>query len=523
MTLAADFYLSFQNIWQSCLPRIVIFRASLIVILSILLDISAVISTAFIIQQMQNFYEGNGIDFSLLLGQVFIVIGSITFRLFCSYYLLKQAMESGNKLTSKIFENMLQLPLDVAEGSYRARAQDAILVRVRDVIFQSIFPFLQILASISFLIVALGLMIFVLNIDVWMFFICLCILISVLLLFRFLNYKIIMQGKVSANKFSIASSSFSWFAQDLWIHRWYARTCGSRVKYESVNKVVNDWRYADFLAKFYAVVAKTFFEILIFSGLVFVFYYGLGGELTLLNTSVDGFSFLGAAGILGQRLVQVAQQIIAGTAAIAHGAENLKIVIDVLEFKPATRNKKLALDQWTLGFPMVEKGLVAVVGASGAGKTSLLSLLVGERLSYCEDIGRMAGLRNGLMCVSELPSIDFPIRDFLEWDNLDWAALSEYWSRLGLNDELGDLGSAGELSLKSLSSGQKQRVAVARTLALCPTDVIVVFDEPTANLDLLSEQRMLELLGELSQRKLIFVISHSEKVRESADEVIRIE
>ena len=58
-----------------------------------------------------------------------------------------------------------------------------------------------------------------------------------------------------------------------------------------------------------------------------------------------------------------------------------------------------------------------------------------------------------------------------------------------------------------LSSGQKQRLAIARALAK-NTDIIVA-DEPTGNLDVENGDAILKLLGELSKEKLVLLVTHN--------------
>jgi zinc transport system ATP-binding protein len=58
----------------------------------------------------------------------------------------------------------------------------------------------------------------------------------------------------------------------------------------------------------------------------------------------------------------------------------------------------------------------------------------------------------------------------------------------------------------SLSGGQRQRVLIARALA-CEPEVLML-DEPTASLDLHVEERLYELLRELSRRMTVVIVSH---------------
>lgn len=72
---------------------------------------------------------------------------------------------------------------------------------------------------------------------------------------------------------------------------------------------------------------------------------------------------------------------------------------------------------------------------------------------------------------------------------------------------------------KELSGGERQRIAIARALVNNPR--IIIADEPTGNLDRENEQIIFNLLKNLSNiGKCIIVVSHSEKIKEYADEIL---
>lgn len=90
----------------------------------------------------------------------------------------------------------------------------------------------------------------------------------------------------------------------------------------------------------------------------------------------------------------------------------------------------------------------------------------------------------------------------------------EYIMKVGLGDLL-------RRKASKLSSGQKQRLAIARALAK-DTEIIVA-DEPTGNLDSENGRQIVELLQELSREKLVIMVSHNiEEALPYADRRIRI-
>ena len=72
-----------------------------------------------------------------------------------------------------------------------------------------------------------------------------------------------------------------------------------------------------------------------------------------------------------------------------------------------------------------------------------------------------------------------------------------------------------------MSGGECQRVAIARSLANDPQ--IILADEPTGNLDEENEKLVFSILKDLSkQGKCVIVVTHSEEIKNYADEILTI-
>ncbi|WP_322154809.1 ABC transporter ATP-binding protein/permease [Paratractidigestivibacter sp.] len=166
-------------------------------------------------------------------------------------------------------------------------------------------------------------------------------------------------------------------------------------------------------------------------------------------------------------------------------------------------------------------GLTAIVGESGSGKSTIASLLAGRYDGYAgsvflggkqvRDIDRAALARYvtvvgigahlfaGTVCDNMLMAApDASDQDI--WGALAFARLADF---LGEQD---GLETRLEQNGENLSGGQRQRLALAR--AILANSPVYVFDEATSNIDVESEEAIMEAVRELARYKAVVVISH---------------
>ena len=177
---------------------------------------------------------------------------------------------------------------------------------------------------------------------------------------------------------------------------------------------------------------------------------------------------------------------------------------------------------------------VAVVGASGAGKSTLVKLLFrfydttgGNITIDGQDISRVSqhSLRKAIGIVPQ----DTVLFNDTIFENVRYGNPSasdtdvEHAIALAhLKDFISDLPNGsntkvGERGLK-LSGGEKQRVAIARTILKHPP--ILVFDEATSSLDSKSEQAIIAAIDEISQNHTSLIIAHRLSTIINADSII---
>lgn len=181
---------------------------------------------------------------------------------------------------------------------------------------------------------------------------------------------------------------------------------------------------------------------------------------------------------------------------------------------------------------MPRRGHVALIGPSGAGKTTMLSLL----LRFLEpDSGE---LRLGTTAYHEVPAsntrthfayveqesplIPGTLRENLRLINTEASdeEMRAVLEQLSLGRLLTDLpgGLDAEISATSLSGGQRQRVAVAR--ALLARRPVLLLDEATAQVDALTENAIHDAIVEHARTGLVITIAHRLSTVVDADMIV---
>ena len=281
---------------------------------------------------------------------------------------------------------------------------------------------------------------------------------------------------------------------------------------------------------------------------------GLGAFLVIEGTISPGILF--ANMILASRALAPFERIVGSWKMLFEASQAYSRLAKVLdEFEPPVPTTQLPVPQGRIAFEgvsfatsgasqlilagasfVIQPGeMIGVIGASGAGKSTLLRLLVGiwkptagtVRLDGADvyswdraDFGRhvayqpqdtelFAGTVRNNICRFQVDADDADIVKAAQM-----AGAHELILRLpkGYDSELGEAGSI-------LSSGQRQRVGLARTLYGDPK--VVVLDEPNANLDTEGEAALAMAINGMRERGVtIVMVSHKPSVLAQADKLM---
>ena len=225
-------------------------------------------------------------------------------------------------------------------------------------------------------------------------------------------------------------------------------------------------------------------------------------------------------------------ELIDATPEIKDGQKEISNDISLIKFEDV----RLSYDEKEVlkgvNFEAKKSELIALVGSSGGGKTSLMNLLMrfydtsgGKILINDTDLKdiKIHSLRQNIGLVTQRVYIFNDTvaknvaygREFSEEaviKALKLANAYDFVSALenGINAVLNEFGT-------NLSGGQRQRIAIARALYSNPQ--ILIFDEATSALDNESEKEITNAINNLHHEKIIFVIAHRLSTVQNADKI----
>lgn len=186
-----------------------------------------------------------------------------------------------------------------------------------------------------------------------------------------------------------------------------------------------------------------------------------------------------------------------------------------------------------------EGEFVSLVGKSGCGKTTLLSLLSGLERPTSGRVTiagkEISGASEDELALFRRENVGFIFQSFnliptlSAWENtalplfpIRMTEAERRWRATEILDRM-ELGHRAEHLPAALSGGEKQRVAIARALINNPK--IVFADEPTGNLDTATGDAIMAIVNRLhrEQGMTLLMVTHEPELAKTADRVIRMQ
>lgn len=195
-----------------------------------------------------------------------------------------------------------------------------------------------------------------------------------------------------------------------------------------------------------------------------------------------------------------------------------------LSYAYKTKKDRQVLKQVSADFE--EGRFYAVVGSSGSGKTTFLSLLAGLDtpgkgiVKYKGEDIRKKGLNYHRRYNVSLVFQNYNLIDYLTTE--ENVKLGGKKNAEALLREVSIPREDWKRNVLQLSDGQQQRVAIARALA--SESKVLLADEPTGNLDEDTASEIIELIKKTAHElgKCVIVVTHSKQLAEEADVVLEI-
>lgn len=497
--------------------------------------------------------------FQVFLGVVFLFLLSISlvFKAFTIFALLSFTYMRNFSLSKRLFKGYLKQPYEWFLNHHSADLSKAVLSEVDQAIQGAVVPAIQLVAH---LVVVIALVILLIAVDP-----LLALLVAVglgiafslifLVLKQFLSRIGIQRTQANSDRFKAVQETFG----AIKLIKLHALETNFSALFE---KPARQFAKSQAAVQVVSKLPRFIFEGIAFAGILVVFGFLLltRGNMGEILPTVSLFA------LAGYRLLPALQEVFRQSSLLRYSKSALQKLehdlvdsqrVDGLIKKRATRrlglersirlvnvsfsyegSKRPVFDDVNLQLPA--KKLIGISGRTGAGKSTLVDLILGllyppqEGSIYVDDTeltaanlhewqGNLGYVPQSihLMDKSIYENIAFGLPpDQIDRDQVHRAAALACAD--GFIEQLPQKFNTlvGEGGLR-LSGGQRQRIGIARALYRNPE--VLVFDEATSALDSSTEEDLMFALQSIARKKTVLFIAHRKESLERCEVLVRVE
>lgn len=485
-----------------------------------------------------------------VLGMLVLVLQNVPTNYAHTYFYAKAIRQVESELRSALVRKLQQLSIDFHRKTETGRIQSKIMRDVEQIETLSSQVFINLLSTVLNVVVA-GVVVAMKSRVVFLFFLA-TIPLAVLVIVHFRG-KIRDHNKEFRHEMEETSVQVMEMVEMIPVTRAHALEERETQKIEHrLGRVADKGFRLDMIQTYFGSVSWIVFQIFQVVCLTFTSFMALRGNITVGDVTMyqSYFSSIvnGVTGIVG--LIPI----------IAKGLESVESVGDILLSEEVEElkggKKKLPIkgeitfehvgfcyaDADTpvfsdVSFTVKQGETIAFVGSSGAGKTTILNLVIGfakategrilvDGTDICE-----LDLRNYRESLAVVPqnsilfkgtireNITYGLSEVTEeklWDAVRASNLVDTIEQMpqGLDTMLSEHGG-------NLSGGQRQRISIARAFIRNPK--ILILDEATSALDTISEQQIKEATNNLARTRTTFIVAHRLSTIRDADKIAVID
>ena len=486
-------------------------------------------------------------DISLNVAFMCVMIIQNVFSNYVHVYLYSKTIRNMEcNLRSSMVRKLQQLSISYHNAMQSGRLQSKIMRDVEQIETLSRQIFISVLSIIMNIAVALGIVVSK-SLTVFVFFV-LTVPVAVIIMVVFKN-KIKLHNRQFRKDMEETSVRVMEMVELIPVTRAHALESTETMRMqEQLENVAKSGLKLDIIQSYFSSISWVAFQVFQVLCLGFTGYLAAQGEITVGEVVMYQTYF--------SSIVAQVSSIITLLPTIAKGLESVDSVGDILlshDIEDNDRKRKIkevhgniTFDDVTFHYPDSEEPVlshfnlsikegetIAFVGGSGAGKTTVLNLVIGfikttggRILIDGQDMNEL-NLKSFRQHIAVVPqtSILFTgtIRDNITYGKddiseeelqkvIDAANLREFIDSLpdGLDSKITEHGS-------NLSGGQRQRISIARAFVRDPS--ILILDEATSALDSISEKQIQTAINNLVKDRTTLIVAHRLSTIRDADKI----